>query len=169
MPCAARPGAWHGAAHPTLLEDAALPESRSPAEQRPRPASPRGGSGVPGAGGRGPRGAAGDPRGLGRAPPTSCRLSAETRVWGELGLLRPCCSLTLGGSGEGCVPARGRLRPPTPHLPPRAVTSSWGTDQTATPESWKGARPGGGGRRPREEPFPLYRVFQNILFMNRLT
>lgn len=64
--------------------------------------------------------------------------------------------------------------PPNLHLTPCAVTSSLGRDQPSFLKAGKepgrgGEVEGGGGRRPQEEPFPLYRVFQNILFMNRLT
>lgn len=120
----------------------------------PRPAGPRGGTGAPGRAPTGPG-----------VPQLLADFSAETRVR-KVG--PPLAVLQLTRGGRGCGPARGSLWPPTLHLTPRAVTSSPGTDPTAVPEA--GREPGlGGGRRPREEPFPFYRVFQNILFMNRLT
>lgn len=72
---------------------------------------------------------------------------------------------TYTGRVGRCVPARGSRRPPSLHLPPHAVTSSWGMGQTAIPESWRGARPGGWGQEAwRGTISPLSSISECIIY-----
>ena len=48
---------------------------------------------------------------------------------------------------------------------PHAVTSSWGMGQTAIPESWRGARPGGWGQEAwRGTISPLSSISECIIY-----
>lgn len=139
--------------HPTppLPQEGALPESRSPAQRRPRPASSSGGRGVL-RGGEGDPGAVGVPHGPGR-PPNFSRTFLRRPRFGE--------SWALSGHVVTCTrrvgvcPCAWDLWPPTLHLIPCAVTSSLGREQTAILQSWKGARPGWGQEASRGTISPL--------------
>lgn len=98
---------------PPLLQEGALPESRSSAQRRPRPASSSGGRGAL-RGGEGDPGAVGVPHGPGRPPQLLADFSAETQVWGKLGPLWPCCNY-LHPAGRG---VSLRVGPLAPHSPP---------------------------------------------------
>lgn len=119
MPRAAHPGVPGAATHstpPFLLEDTALSQSRSPAEERPRPSSSRRGRG-PSLRRTGPHPGVGCGKGTlagSSVPPLgSCRLFCGDAGLGKLGPLWPCCNLQR---------ARGGVSPPVeaagPQSPP---------------------------------------------------
>lgn len=137
-----------------LFAEAATPPSSVHAP--PVPAA-----GGPSLGRTGPHPGVGCGRGPSRArasPPTSCRLFCGDVGLGKLGPLGHVATYT--GRVGRCVPVRGSRRPPSLHLPPHAVTSSWGMGQTAIPESWRGARPGVGAGGLERNHFPSIEYFR---------